>query len=284
MDDKRFLTLYRLVMELSPPLGKRRQFSDGYILAVYLWSVVRGKPMSWACNPRNAPAVLRRRPLPSGSLMSRRLATESVSALLRLAILTLQQRVAVAASLVGCWKIDAKGFAVNPFSKDKAAKRGWCCGGKARGYKLFLLIDAGGFPVAWFVDSMNVSEQSMAVKLIAFIDRPGYLLGDSIYDSNELHELAGARQVQLVAPRKDPTGNIGQRAKSAFRLHAIAMLETPGADGRALYKKRTHIERRFSAMSAEAIGLDHLPGFVRSPNRVQRWIDAKMLLTLSLAK
>lgn len=282
MDDERFLTLYRLVMELSPPRAKRCQYSDGMILAVYLWSVLRNKPMSWACDRRNAPAALRGRPLPSDSRMSRRLSTLSVARLLAQVTLTLQKRLLVSAALVGCWVIDAMGFAVNSFSKDKAARRGYCCGGKARGYKLFLLIDAAGVPVAWFVDSMNIAEQAVAMRMLPFIDRPGYLLGDSIYDSNALFDAAHARQVQLVAPRKTPGGNIGRRAAGEARLHAIAMLETPHAHGRHLYKRRTAIERRFARLTAEAVGLNHLPGFVRTPKRVRRWFDAKMLLALSL--
>jgi len=282
MDDERFLVLYRLVMELSPPRAKRCQYSDGYILAVYLWSVIRNKPMNWACDPRNAPAALRGRPLPSDSRMSRRLSTLPVARLLARAILTLQQRLLVTTTLVGCWVIDAMGLAVNPFSKDKAAKRGYCRGGKARGYKLFLLIDAAGIPVAWFVDSMNVAEQAIAMTMLPFIDRPGYLLGDSIYDSNALFEAARLRQLQLVAPRKTPYGNIGRRATDEARLHAIAMLETLHADGWHLYKRRTAIERRFARLTAEAVGLTHLPGFVRTPKRVRRWIDAKMLLQFSL--
>ena len=282
MDDERFLVLYRLVMELSPPRAKRCQYSDGYILAVYLWSVLRNKPMNWACDPRNAPAVLRNRPLPSDSRMSRRLSTLSVAGLLALAIRTLQKRLLVAATLVGCWVIDAMGLAVNPFSKDKAAKYGYCRNGKARGYKLFLLIDAAGVPVVWLVDSMNVAEQTVAAMMLPWIDRPGYLLGDSIYDSNDLFEAARLRQVQLVAPPKVPGGNIGRRAKDEARLHAIEMLEAPFADGRHLYKRRTQIERCFARLTAEAVGLNHLPGFVRTPKRVGRWIDAKMLLALSL--
>jgi len=280
MDDERFLTLYRLVMELSPPRAKRCQYSEGIILAVYLWSVLRNKPMSWACNPRNAPAVLRGRPLPSDSRMSRRLSTLSFAKLLAQVILTLQKRLLVAATLVGCWVIDAMGFAINPFSKDKAAKRGYCRNGKARGYKLFLLIDAAGVPVAWFVDSMNIAEQTVAMRMLPLIDRPGYLLGDSIYDSNALFAAARAQQLQLVAPRKTPGGNVGQRATDEARLHAIAMLETPHADGRHLYKRRTQIERSFARLTAEAVGLSHLPGFVRTPKRVRRWFDAKMLMAL----
>jgi hypothetical protein len=269
-------------MELSPPRGKRCQYSDGTILAVYLWSVVRNKPMSWACDGRNAPAVLRGRPLPSDSRMSRRLSTLSVARLMARSIITLQQRLLVAATLLGCWVIDAMGFAVNAFSKDKAARYGHCRSGKARGYKLFLLIDANSVPVAWFVDSMNVAEQTVAKMMLPWIDRPGYLLADSLYDSNDLYEAARLRQVQLVAPRKVPGGNIGRRATDEARLHAIEMLEAPFADGRHLYKRRTQIERCFARLTAEAVALSHLPGFVRTLKRVRRWIDAKMLLALSL--
>lgn len=284
MDDERFNILYRLINELSPPRGKRYQYSDGDILLVLLWAALRQKPISWACDPRNAPRMWRDCQVPSQSRVSRRLGSISVEALLDLATLHLQQQLLVAASLLGSWKIDAKGFPVNRFSKDKYARWGYCCGGKARGYKLFLLIEARGVPLAWHIDSMNVSEPTIARTLLNAIDRPGYLLGDSIYDSNELHQLLIARQVQLLAPRKEPHKPIGRRARSDARLHAIAMLETHvNTFGRSLYNDRTEIERVFSRWAASDVGLDHLPGWVRTPGRVRRWINAKILIALMLA-
>ncbi len=57
MDDKRLWTLYRLVMELSPPLSRRCQCSSNCLPEHHLWPVVRGNSMKWACDPRNAPAA-----------------------------------------------------------------------------------------------------------------------------------------------------------------------------------------------------------------------------------
>jgi len=283
MDDERFHILYLLIRELSPPRPKRYQYRDGDILLVVLWAALRQKPVSWACERRNAPRDWRGLALPSQSLVSRRARSDSVNALLDLAILHLQQQALAALSLVGCWKVDAKGFIVSRYSKDKHAKWGYCCGGKARGYKLFLLVDARGTPIAWHVDAMNIAESVVARQLIEHIDRPGYLLGDAIYDSNELYQLAIAKQVQLVAPRKEPHKPIGQRARSDARLHAIAMLETPvNTFGPSLYAGRTDIERIFSRWAASEVGLDHLPSWVRTPQRVRQWVHAKILIALTL--
>lgn len=283
MDDERFKILYQLIKQLSPRRGKRYQYSDGDILLILLWAALRQKPICWACHRRNAPRVLRDRPMPSPSRVSRRLRSASVEALLRLTILHLQQQWAVALSRVGCWKIDAKGFVVNRYSKDKDARWGYCNGQKARGYKLFLLIDARGIPISWDVDAMNIAEPIVARTLLESIDSPGYLLGDCIYDSNELYKQAAAKQVQLIAPRKKPYQPIGARARSEARLHAIAMLETPtNTFGRSLYAARTDIERVFSRWAASAVGLDHLPGWVRTLPRVRRWINAKILIALTL--
>lgn len=284
MDDERFDLIYRLVMALSPARGKRCQYGDGIILLVLLWAAMRQKPISWACDPRNAPSALRGRPLPSPSRVSRRLRHPSVNTLLQLTIRHYQQQWLVAAALIGCWTIDAKGFAVSRFSKDRQARWGHCRGGKARGYKLFLLVDAMGLPVSWHVDSMNTSEPMVARRLIKTIERPGYVLGDAVYDSDQLYRLAVEKQLQLVAPRKQPHKPIGQRAQSEPRLHAIAMLETPGNRfGPTLYAERAGIERTFSRWSASTVGLDHLPGWVRGLDRVRRWINAKILIALALA-
>lgn len=282
MDDERFAILYDLVHELSPGRTKRHQHSDASILLLWLWAALRNKPVCWACDARNRPRRWRG-PLPSPSCVSRRLRGERIQTLFDLALLTLQQRLLVASTLVGCWKIDAKGLPVNRFSKDKQARWGYCCGGKARGYKLFLLIDASGTPVAWRVDAMNVAEPAVARELIEHIHGPGYLLGDSIYDWNDLYRLLSDKQVQLIAPRKVPLQPIGSRARHPARLRAIAMLETPlrNTMGATLYNDRTQIERVFSRWASSAVCLDHLPGWIRTLPRVQRWINAKILIAIA---
>jgi hypothetical protein len=286
MDDERFTILYRLIIELSPPRGKRCQYSDGDILLILIWAAVCQKPISWACAAKHAPRLWAGWNLPSPSRISRRAQSASVQALLDRAFLELQQRAltaaAVAAPLLGCWIMDAKGLAVNRFSKDRQAKWGYCRDGKARGYKLYLLINAYGLPVDWYVEAMNVAEPTVARRWLKSLDRPGYLLGDSIYDSDRLHQEVAACQVQLLAPRKEPGGPIGIRARSAPRLHAISMLEMPlHTFGPALYAQRTLIERVFSQWSASAVGLDHLPGWVRTLARVRRWVQTKILIALA---
>lgn len=282
MDDERFNVLYSILVELAPRRGKRQQFSDACVLLIFLWSALRNKPVDWACDRRNRPRAWVG-PLPSPSCVSRRLRSASVQALLDLALRHWQLQLLAAASLVGCWIVDAKGFAVNRYSKDKQALRGHCCIGKARGYKLFLLVDAQDTPVAWHVDAMNAGEPTIALKLLQQIDGPGYLLGDSIYDSTQLYELAAARQVQLVAPRKNPMLNVDRRCRCEPRMHSIAMLETPVPHGfgPALYERRTRIERVFARWSSSRVGLDHLPGWVRTLPRVRRWILAKILIAMA---
>lgn len=284
MDDECFNVLYQLVRELSPRRGKRCQYSDGTVVLILLWAALRQKPISWARDPCNAPRALRGRALPSSSQMSRRLRSDEVEQLLQQVIDHLQQQMMVVTTLVGLWMMDAKGLPVSRYSKDKQARWGYCNGGKARGYKLFLLVDANGLPIRWHVEPMNVSEPEVARRLLESIDRPGYVLGDCIYDSNALYEQASDKQVQLIAPRKEPAKPIGRRARSDARMHGIAMLETYcNHFGRSLYEKRTVIERTFSRWAASSVGLDHLPGWVRTLPRVRRWIQAKIIIALTIA-
>ena len=126
---------------------------------------------------------------------------------------------------------------------------------------------------------MNEAEPLVARTLLKHTDRPGYVIGDSIYDSGPLHELAAARDLQLIARRKVPGGNIGIRARQPTRLHSIAMLETfNNTFGPAMYACRTSIERAFAMMGCSKVGLDHLPYFIRGPSRVRLWVQGKIIL------
>lgn len=277
MDDALFEVVYRLACVLWPRREQRVQYSGRLIVLMYYWSVIRGKPRWWVCDRRNLPARLRHLPTPSRSQFGRRLNSVAVGRMLD----QLEQRInaSMDAMLVGCWLLDAKPLVVSPYSKDKAARWGWAYDRKARGYKLFALVDLRGRVVAWRVDGMNQAEPLIARQLIEAIDRPGYLIGDSIYDSNLLHQRTAAMHVQLIAPRKQPGGPIGKRARHPHRLHAIDMLEThTNRLGPSLYSQRTGIERCFAAMAASRVGLDHLPGFIRTPARVRHWVQAKLSL------
>lgn len=282
MDDERFQTLYLWVMDFAPRRGKRRQYSEGLILLLFLWAALRRKPRYWVCDPRNAPAALRDGPLPSPSLFSRRLRAPAFLELWQKFLVHLLTRQQQALCLLACFLIDAKALPVNAYTKDKQARRGWAGDHLAKGYKLFLLADTSGRLVAWRVYALNAAEQTVALELITATDKPGYTLADSVYDTNDFYQAAAARDLQLLAPRKDPKANIGPRASSPARLHAIAMLETLNvqAFGPALYQQRTHIERIFSYLASSAVGLDSLPPWVRTLPRVQLWVEAMITFYL----
>lgn len=277
MDDELFQRVYRIAHELAPRRAKRQQFSDALIVCLYLWAAIRHKPMSWACQPINAPRVLADRPLPSLTTLSRRIRADTAHQLLQRIETRLNET--ASATRVGCWIMDAKPLVVSPYSKDKQARRGWAYNGFARGYKLFALCDMDGRICSWQVHAMNQAEPTIAPTLMQTLDRPGYVLGDCIYDSTPVHRAAAQRDLQLIAPRKVPTGPIGQRARHAGRLHAIAMLETfCNKFGPTMYAQRPRIERVFSRLAASDVGLDHLPGWVRGLDRVRRWTQAKLTL------
>ena len=277
MDDELFDLLYHIAHRLWPKREPRVQYAGRLIVLLYLWSAIRNKPMAWVCDRRNLPRALAGLSIPSRSQLGRRLYCSGVVSMLD----ELEQAVndLHTAGLIGLWLIDAKPLIVSPYSKDKAAWWGWAYNGKARGYKLFMLTDASGRVVAWDVRGMNQAEPEVAKSLIVHMDRPGYLIGDSIYDSNPLHQLTADQQVQLIAPRKRPGTGLGSRRHHRNRLHTIAMLECfNNTMGRALYAERTNIERGFARLASSRVGLDRLPPFVRTPKRVRRWVQAKIIL------
>ncbi|MEM1355905.1 MAG: hypothetical protein AAGH88_13600 [Planctomycetota bacterium] len=51
---------------------------------------------------------------------------------------------------------------------------------------------------------MGTAEPEAAKPLTDHLDRPGDLIGDSVYDANPLHQHAAGRQAQLIAPRMRP--------------------------------------------------------------------------------
>jgi hypothetical protein len=277
MDDELFERLYQIVLRLWPRREKKVLYSGSLVLLMYLWTVIRSKPRQWACDRRNLPWPLRKMDIPSPSQFRRRVKSPQVQAML--AELEIHLRDAPEDKMLGCWILDAKPLVVSPYSKDKSAKWGWAYDGKARGYKVFAMSDLKGNVVAWQTRPMNESEPLVARELLKHTDKPGYVIGDSIYDSGPLHELTASRQMQLIAPRKEPGGNIGIRARQPNRLHAIAMLETfNNTFGPAMYAQRTTIERAFSRMASSRVGLDHLPSFVRTPQRVRLWVQGKIIL------
>lgn len=253
-------------------------FSDEDIVKVYYWSVIHDRPVRWACQPRHWPLYRRRQPLPSEPTMSRRLRCPSVRALLD----AVEQRVIAPQRSGLFWMIDGKPLAISGCSKDRQAGYGRAANGKAKGYKIHAIVDPQGAVAAWRLAPMNKDERVMAERLVQTAPIQGYLVGDSNYDSNPLHQACSNRgELQLVTPRRyGPGRGTGHRKQTAGRLRSIALTENPfAAFGKRLLQDRDTIERRFAQLTNWGGGLTSLPAWVRTHRRVHRWVQAKLVLT-----
>jgi len=273
MERERWWRLYTLARELSRGIHRGIQFRVADIVGVFLWAVIHDRPVSWACRRENWPTDGPFRWLPSQSNMSRRLRTRPVIDLLQ----AMEQALGTPQSE---WlkTIDAKPLPVGASSKDGEARWGRAHRGRVsmNGYKLFTIWGDGPLPIAWYVGGMNEAETKVAERLTPALQGAGYLLGDVRYDSNQLFDAAGERGHQLVAQRAHPHADLGHRRHSSFRLRSIELLQ--GKFGKALYRMRNDIERKYAWLTSFGGGLSPLPSWVRSLHRVRQWVQAKLLI------
>jgi len=259
------------------PRQSRETYSDVEIVKTWLWAVLHDRPVSWACQAENWPTHERRWPKPSSSRMSRRLRTPSVQCLLQ----EIERQALTHRGQQLVWVIDGKPLVISGCSKDRQAGYGRAVGGKAKGYKLHTVVNLHGEVAAWRVAPMNKDERVMAHRLLRSATFQGYLLADSNYDSNKLHELCQQRgNLQLVCPRRyGPERGHGHRRQSPGRLRSKALLENPQAQfGQQLLDQREAIERFYGSLSCWGGGLTHLPPWARTYRRVHRWVQAKLIL------
>jgi Transposase DDE domain len=276
--------LWTRIVAVLAGLGRQRKstrqdFSDEQIVRTYYWAVLHDRPVSWACQRGNWPIYLRRGKLPSSSTMSRRVRTPGVRALL----LALERSVLAPKEPFALgWAIDGKPLVISGCSKDRQAGYGRAAGGKAKGYKIHAIIGPDDSVAAWRVAPMNKDERVMARRLLREASIQGYLLADSNYDSNDLHELCDERgDVQMIVPRRNgPNRGHGHRKQSAGRMRSQELLENPGAEfGKTLHQQRDYIERFYGNLTNWGGALNHLPAWVRTHRRVHRWVQAKFVLT-----
>lgn len=268
-----------------PPTPARFDFTDEDIVKVHYWSVLHDKPASWACQRKNWPIWRRRRacgPLPSESTVSRRLRTPSVRHLL----LRLEQRVIAPQQPGLYWIMDGKPVVIGNSSKDRQAGYGRAAGGKSKGYKIHAIVDPYDGVAAWRLAPMNVDERVMAERLLRAASIQGYLVADSNYDSNKLHQLcddlsATRASLHLIVRRRSgPQRGLGHCKHAAGRLRSIRMTENPyPAFADELLHDRDKIERVFGNLTNWSYGLLGLPAWVRTHRRVHRWVQAKLVLT-----
>ena len=245
---------------------------------MYFWGVLHDRSTNWACQIENWVGVPRRMKLPSQSAMSRRLRTDAVQHLID----TIERRLRSAQQQMPIvFMIDGKVMQVGPHSKDPDATWGRVSGGKAKGYKLHLLMAGDGTMIAHHVAPLNIDERVIAVILLEKAKCAGYVLADANYDTSRLHDLAISGGGQLVSPRaKGRQGKgLGNHYQSPGRLRSIAMLENDASTfGNDLYKERTAIKRKFGYLVSTPGLLAALPGWVRTLRRVRMWVQTKLIL------
>jgi hypothetical protein len=277
--------LWKAIVALLRSFGKphkRRDdaFTDQDIVKIYSWAVIHDRPTSWALLKANWPLHCRRQRLPHDGTMSRRLRTPKVIALLD----HLERRVLAPKEPGLFWMIDGKPLVISGCSKDRQAGYGRAAGCKAKGYKVHALVGSDGAVAQWRVAPMNKDERVMGERLVRSAPPQviGYLVGDSNFDSNPLHQVCQEHgNLQLVTPRRyGPGKGTGHRKQTAGRLRSIAISESPfGAFGKQLQKDRAGIEREFGNWTNWGGGLTCLPPWVRTHRRVRRWVQAKLVLS-----
>lgn len=286
MEHQLWHSILAVLATLDKPVTPARfDFTDEDIVKVHYWSVLHDKPSRWACQRKNWPIWRRRRacgPLPSEATVSRRLRTPSVRQLLH----RLERR-AIAPKRPGLsWIIDGKPLVIGNCSKDRQAGYGRAAGSKAKGYKIHALVDPQDGVAAWRLAPMNKDERVMAERLVRAASIQGYLVADSNYDSNKLHQLCDElsqerNPLHLIARRRyGPERGTGHRKQAAGRLHSMLLTENPyPAFADQLLHDRAKIERAFGNLTNWSYGLISLPPWVRTHRRVHRWVQAKLVLT-----
>ena len=122
--------------------------------------------------------------------------------------------------------------------------------------------------------ALNVSEKPVAGELMQQTRPAGLVLADGNYDAGHLYETAARYGGQLLATPRQGAGR-GPRRPSPHRRIALALWARHSDWLRA---RRKAIDRFFGQHSSYGGGLAPLPAWVRTLPRVQRWVQAKIIL------
>jgi len=274
-EQDRYVRLQRIVEQIPHHYNHRQLHSDKTVVCVLLWAAFHERPVLWSCNPRNWPRHLRPKILPSQSCMSRRLRSLGVLQLLELAFGVLREELPS-----GMLKfIDAKPLPVGGCTKDRDALYGRAASCKAKGYKLFALVDAASSAIDhWLLGPMNWSEQKAAIILLERLSGPMVVVGDGEYDTSPLYDVAASREVAFLAPPPKAAKGTGHHYLSPHRANGMALARSSA--GSELLMARVGIERHFAHLTSASGGLGPLPAWVRRPHRVAVWVAAKLLIDL----
>lgn len=246
-------------------------YSERVVVLVVLWAAIHDRPISWACHPRNWPVSLLPARLPHPSTISRRSRQPDFPHATQV---TLARLCAQLGSPSRDAMIDGMPLVISDYSRDPDAANGRAYRGFSKGYKLHAVIDVRGVVLAHEVRSLNVNERRPAASLLTRLPQGvRRVVADGNYDSSKLHAELEPLGIRLYSPPHNQ--QIGPRSHPRRRILKRLFCHPVGE---RLANRREHIERQFALMGNYGCGLKGLPHWVRRQHRVQRWLDAKLLV------
>lgn len=284
MEARAYRRMCEIVDQVSPYRRvSKQQFGDHVIVKVYLYSVLRDRPVSFVTQKENWDQKLLDEligDLPSQPTMSRRMKSIGVLSLLERTQVLLAEN--DQQTLVKF--IDSKPLKVGSYSKDREARRGRAAGEMARGYKIHV-ISSGNAVLCWTLTAMNTNDQLAAQKLLPQLQGEGYIAADNSYDGNGLHLKAWENRHQMLTPtRKGKESKRDLRRTPRPRLRSQDMLDprlkhhAEESFGQGLMRSRKAIERHFGHQVM--LGMQAPPPWVRTPHRVATWAAGKMIQSM----
>ena len=274
MDSHVWRTVYQMIVAEDrsiPHVGRKPKYTDVLIVGMYVWSVGHDRPLCWACRRANYSSCFRPRKLPSVSQFCRRIKTSRCQQILQ----GVHDRLAQPNVVSELSFLDGRALVVGPNTKDREAHRGRVSGGFARGYKLHAWATEDGRIPLWSVMPLNVNEKRVAKELIVHGNLSGLVLADMGYDGAPLYDAVAERGMQLLTPMIKKNPGKGHRRQSPCRLAAARAWD--GIAG-YVYRERISVERFFGHQATYGGGLGPLPGWVRTLERVRRWVGAKLII------
>ncbi len=280
---KHLMNVTRSVARGVVPSVRSPIYPDLLVVRMYFWCVHHDRPQSWAADEEHYHGPLfRPRNLPSISQFNRRIKTPSVEMILQRVHDLTAEVDRVSPELY----MDGKALTVSPVSKDAQATRGHIPGGFGKGYKLHAQVTEDQRIVCWSVTSLHVAEQTVAMTFVVQSPAPGCLLmADSNYDSAPLYkatEQAGITYFTYLKGQKqvknDQHHPVTLRQMGAARREAVITWKEHPDLCKFVLRLRDRIERTFSALTCYGGGLGPLPAWVRTLERVRRWVGAKIIL------
>lgn len=256
---------------------KRVRVSSRQVVLMHCWQVEHDRPMSWACDRRHYGGCFRPRKLLSISQYTRRVKSSRV----RWVLQTVHEQLTGCDHPCGLSYLDGKLLPVAMHSKDQQATKVRTNSGYVRGYRLHAWAREDGRIGVWAVTGAHAGEQTVARQLAAHLPplpTDALVLGDVRFDSAELYRDIANRGANLLTPLKDIAQTPKNRRRMGARLDAVHAWERHPALARMLLRQRGAIERIFGTLCAAAGGLGPLPAWIRTLDRVRRWVGVKIIL------